>query len=252
MLEQSPIPLCYHSLPLIEPQPVPPFIDPERWLTDHGDMLWRYAIARVRDTHVAEELIQAALVAALESHAGFRGESTERTWLMSILRHKIADHGRARQRERTLREPASVNTANLARDDRYNESGGWLNSPAAWSRSLTRTLENDDFWREFEACLGLLPAGVAEAFILREVRGIDAPVACAELRITPENLWVRMHRAREMLRKCLSGKLAGVQKGTMVRSAGAHKGGSQSASLREASVSDRGSAVRTSNVGGTR
>jgi len=231
---------------------VPPLTDPERWLIDHGDMLWRYAIARVRDTHVAEELIQAALVAALESHAGFRGESTERTWLMSILRHKIADHGRARQRERTLREPASAAAASLARDDRYNEHGGWLNLPAAWSRSLTRSLESDDFWREFEACLGLLPAGVAEAFILREVRGIDAPIACAELRITPENLWVRMHRAREMLRKCLSGKLAGSPSKRMVHQAEADHAGNLRASHGKGSKSGRVSAIRGPNLEGTR
>lgn len=223
---------------------MPTPLDPARWLTDHGDLLWRYAIARVRDTHVAEELIQAALVAALESHAGFRGESTERTWLMSILRHKIADHGRARYRDRGGRDAAGAEAAVLARDDRYDESGGWLNRPGAWSRSPARSLESDDFWRDFEACLSVLPAGVAEAFVLREVRGIDAPVACAELRITPENLWVRMHRAREMLRKCLSGKLSGTPSADRKPKARATSRGARPAP-------DHGSAIGVSSAGGT-
>lgn len=147
----------------------------------------------------------------LSNRAAFRGESTERTWLLGILRHKLADHARARHREYGAASSGNASVETHARDSRYDEHGSWLNRPARWSKNVNRSLESEEIWRDFENCLSRLPAGIAEAFVLREVRGISAPSACVELRISPENLWVRMHRARELLRKCLNGRWA-VQK----------------------------------------
>jgi RNA polymerase sigma-70 factor (ECF subfamily) len=65
--------------------------DPQTWLDAYGDYLYRYALLRVRDESLAEDLVQEILLAALKGRAGFNGRSSERTWLTGILKHKIVD-----------------------------------------------------------------------------------------------------------------------------------------------------------------
>jgi RNA polymerase sigma-70 factor, ECF subfamily len=69
-------------------------VDGAPWLVEHGDALYRYARSRVGDRELAEDLVQDAFLAALESRDRFQGRATVRTWLLSILRHKIVDHYR--------------------------------------------------------------------------------------------------------------------------------------------------------------
>ena len=45
--------------------------------------------------------------------------------------------------------------------------------------------------------------GVARVFLLREVDGIPSDEICTTLNISPNNLWVMLHRARMALRRCL-------------------------------------------------
>src|SRR5947209_9378123 len=87
-----------------DPSPRPFRPGPVRWLEEHGDALYAYAQARVRDSHVAEALVHEALVAALVSADGFLGRAaaTERSWLIGILKHKLLDHLRRRLREQPL------------------------------------------------------------------------------------------------------------------------------------------------------
>ena len=44
------------------------------------DYLYRYALLRVRNPQVAEDLVQETLLAALRSRDGFRGQVSERSW----------------------------------------------------------------------------------------------------------------------------------------------------------------------------
>ncbi|QJD30487.1 sigma factor [Methylococcus geothermalis] len=53
---------------------------PERWLDEHGDYLFRYALIRVRNESTAEDLVQETLLAAMSAQVQRSGESSERTW----------------------------------------------------------------------------------------------------------------------------------------------------------------------------
>ncbi len=68
--------------------------NPQSWLEKHGDYLFRYALIRVSQRDIAEDLVQETFLAALKSYATFDGNSSIRTWLTGILRHKIMDHFR--------------------------------------------------------------------------------------------------------------------------------------------------------------
>ena len=77
-------------------------LNPDRWVEEHGDILLRYALARVRDTAVAEDLVQETFLSAWKARQGFAGLSAERSWLVGILKHKIMDYIRRTSRERGL------------------------------------------------------------------------------------------------------------------------------------------------------
>ncbi|MGD9855037.1 MAG: RNA polymerase sigma factor, partial [Planctomycetaceae bacterium] len=75
--------------------------DPECWVDDHGDALFRFAMVRVGRREIAEDLVQETFLAGLKSRDRFRGQSQERSWLIAILKHKTADWLNRRARERT-------------------------------------------------------------------------------------------------------------------------------------------------------
>src|SRR5580692_5502524 len=80
------------------------------WVEAHVDYLFNFAVGQVRDPGFAEELVQETFLAVLKSKNNFSGRSSERTWLVGILRHKIYDYLRKTCRERAVRvEPLPAN-----------------------------------------------------------------------------------------------------------------------------------------------
>src|SRR5215217_5624210 len=73
--------------------------NPDRWVDDHGDCLYRYALMRVRRPELAEDLVQETLLVAVRTQENFAGRSTERSWLVGILKNKVSDHFRKLGRE---------------------------------------------------------------------------------------------------------------------------------------------------------
>ena len=69
-------------------------IDPNKWIDLYSDYLFNYTISRVNDRDIAQDLVQDTFLAGLKSMKNFKGEASERTWLISILKRKIIDHYR--------------------------------------------------------------------------------------------------------------------------------------------------------------
>ena len=171
----------------------------------HRPYLMRYALAQLRDAQLAEEAVQEALVAALESIASFGGKSTLRTWLTSILRFKVIDLQRRviserHQLESTDFADAPADEAWL--DELFDETGHWREAPRAWGNPEA-ALEQRRFWETFERCLDKLPPAGGRVFFKREVLGEETETICKAERITASNCWVILHRARLSLRSCL-------------------------------------------------
>ncbi len=172
----------------------------EAWVDEHADYLLRYALPRLRDRHVAEEVLQETFMAALKSAAKFRGDSSARTWLVGLLRRKIADHYRKRGREP---QTESLDTTDSVIDGWFDEKGMWKRWPGEYDVDPSTLQDKADFWRVFETCLKALPERLAEAFALRVVDDREPDDVCKVLSITSTNLWVSLHRARARLRVCL-------------------------------------------------
>ncbi len=76
----------------------------------HGDCLYRYALLRVRVPELAAELVQETFLEALRGWGSFAGRSSEHTWLVGILKHRIVDHLRRTNAERAASGESSSRT----------------------------------------------------------------------------------------------------------------------------------------------
>lgn len=179
-------------------------LDPERWIDDHGDYLLHFALSRVRDPVVAEDLVHDSLLAALRAADSYRGRSAERTWLCGILRNKVLDHFRRAGRESSFTDLDFYAEEEAEAFSHPVFAGHWTEeaAPHAW-QGMGEALDNDAFWKAFEQCRGKMPERVAAVFMLREVDDLPTDEICRTLSITPNNLWVMLHRARMALRRCL-------------------------------------------------
>ncbi len=108
---------------------VAPRLNSDIWVDKYGDALFRFAAVRVKDHGIAEDLVQETFLAGLQSKDRFRGKSSEKTWLFSILKHKIIDHFRKNKsngfEKEILHDADSVETF-------FNSKGGWQIRPQNW------------------------------------------------------------------------------------------------------------------------
>ena len=194
-------------------------LDPAAWVDAHGQVLYRYALARVRRPEVAEDLVQETLVAALGAQDRFKGRSTERTWLVGILRHKIMDH--LRSRSRGMGEANQVRHSDWL-EEFFDDRGRWRRTPDPEAVKPEALAENEEFWAVFDGCLDDLSPRHREAFARRVIEQEETNSICKALGVTATNLWVILFRARTQMRRCLTLKWF---HGQPPRSGGGARGG---------------------------
>lgn len=177
-------------------------MEPNMWVESYGDFLFRYAISRVRNEAAAEDVVQETFVAALKSRKNFTGQSSERTWLIGILKHKIIDTFRKANRERA---ETDMETGADAADSFFDQKGMWKmeHAPSEWTMEPDAAFEQKELAKTLEDCMGKLPARLSQAFTLVERDERNGEEACKVLNVTATNLYVMLYRARMLMRKCL-------------------------------------------------
>jgi RNA polymerase sigma-70 factor (ECF subfamily) len=173
--------------------------NPVNGIENYGDHLYAFALARVRDRAVAEDLVQETLLAALKARQNYSGASSERTWLTAILKHKLFDHFRSSSRMATFETDEE-------HDEFFDAAGRWLNPPAGVFATPESILEQKELFAVLQKCIDELPRKLGIVFTLREVDGMTSREICELLSVSPENLWVLLHRARLQLRKALESR----------------------------------------------
>jgi len=150
----------------------------------HNRRLYRVARSILKDEQEAEDVVQQTHLSAYLHLHEFEGRSKFSTWLARIATHEALARLRARRRGAAI-------TAEDA--DRSVPSGPLPHTPeeVASQRELARTLE---------AAIDELPDSYRAAFVLRHVEGLDTDEAAAWLGVSEENLRVRLHRARLLLK----------------------------------------------------
>lgn len=184
-------------------------LDPTRWLTEHGDILYRFALGRVRDPQTAEDLVQDTFLAAMKGAKSFSGRSKERTWLVGILKHKIIDHFRKHKRM-FLSEDLELKEQDP--EAFLDRKGNWTVGQSAWITQPETALEMKEFWTHLNGCLEHLGEQQRKVYVLRELEEQSADDICEAMEMSPSNLWVTLHRARLQLKDCLTSKGLGTRK----------------------------------------
>jgi RNA polymerase sigma-70 factor (ECF subfamily) len=173
---------------------------PEKWVDLYGNYLYRYALFRVYESTVAEDLVQETFLAALGSFKDFQYRSSIKTWLTGILKHKIIDHFRKTAKEQKIND-IEPNVNKL--EDLFDRNGHWKIKPAEWDADPEKLYDQKEFIKVLHKCLSKLPGRQAGAFILREIVGEKTKEICKILDVSTTNCWVLLHRARMYLRRCL-------------------------------------------------
>lgn len=174
-------------------------INPNKWIDLYSDYLFNYTITRVNDRDIAQDLVQDTFFAGLKSMKNFKGEASERTWLVSILKRKIIDYYRKINSNKGKAE-VRVNFS-----EEGDEEGSWLEKRVAdpFDKTAEDNIENKELGLAIHDCLTKLPEKHAEIFKMKTILGYETEVICNEFDITASNLWVIIHRARTALASCL-------------------------------------------------
>lgn len=173
-------------------------INPSKWIELYSDYLFNYTISRVNDREIAKDIIQDTFFAALKSKKNFKGEASERTWLISILKRKIIDYyRRINSRKGQAEVRMTYNTDENEGDwlEERVEDEGYLNAQ--------ETLENMELGDVIYDCINKLPERQATVFKMKTILNYETEAICNELNITASNLWVIIHRARTTLAECM-------------------------------------------------
>ena len=168
------------------------------------EQMMRFATLQLKDEHLAEDAVQEALVGTLKNARSFGGKAALKTWVFAILKNKIVDLLRHKQR--------LVNASSLLRADNdedeftllFDQHGHWRpgEQPQRWG-DPEELCKQQQFWHVFELCLDTLPPQQARVFMMREFIELESAEICETVGISPSNLFVILHRARLRLSKCL-------------------------------------------------
>lgn len=165
--------------------------------------LMRFARLQLRNEAWAEDAVSETLLAALAKPQAFQARSQLKTWLVGILKHKIIDAIRLRQREVLLDTGSDEDDrADLLEHMAFKSDGHFAENPADWGNP-EQDLNNRQFMSVLDACTEKLPPAQGRLFLMREWLEMSSDEICKELGMTPTNLYVQLHRARLRLRECL-------------------------------------------------
>jgi RNA polymerase sigma-70 factor (ECF subfamily) len=175
--------------------------DPAHWVATYGDYLYTYALGRLNDEELCRDLVQETFLAALEKLSEFRGESSERTWLTAILRYKVIE---------VYRKKNSSWLATLEAHDPEPEyfepgNGHWkeVYAPKPMAIEQSDPTIRKELVSILQKCMQRLPALWQAIFSMKHMDEMKAEAICEDMKVTPSNYWVILHRAKLSLRACV-------------------------------------------------
>jgi RNA polymerase sigma-70 factor (TIGR02943 family) len=169
----------------------------KEWVNLYSDTLYSWAYYKTSSKETSEDLVQDTFMAAHQNYSRFESKSNPKTWLLSILKNKIADHFRIKYRSQEKEaEPL---------DRFFNENGDWVlaERPRNWDATEEELLNNKHFNKTLSGCLEKLPAHWRASITLKFLEERKSAEICQELSISTTNFWQIIHRAKLQLRKCL-------------------------------------------------
>jgi RNA polymerase sigma factor (sigma-70 family) len=185
-------------------------LDTRKWVENYGDYLFSLAKYKLDDDELARDFVQETFFAAIKAKDNFRGECSEKTFLVRIMNNKIIDHYRVGKKEIPMSEY-------LARTQKsFNDHYFEFNTPGEYGHHKIEAfpaisgLESDlninrsELKKVLKLCIGKLPPSLSQVFLLKYISGENAEFICKKFNISSSNYWVILHRAKLLLRSCIS------------------------------------------------
>ncbi|MET0195790.1 RNA polymerase sigma factor [Rhodococcus sp. RS1C4] len=151
----------------------------------YGPEMFRYARNMLSDHGAAEEVVQDAFVAAWKGLDTFRGDSKLRTWLFSMVSHKVVDH----RRKRAVAPAEDWVFERRSTDARADPEV---------------SVTNDDFMADLGRALAELPYRQRACWLLREVEGMTHPEIGQIMTLSASAVRGHLVRARATLSERLA------------------------------------------------
>ena len=173
----------------------------ENSINQYSNALYKRAYFKTSNKEAAEDIVQETFIAALKNVEKFKGNSSVKTWLMSILNFKVADYFRKKYKNNEL----SIGD-NTVSEQLFDKNGAWGEHSAltAWEEE-PNLLDRPEFNTALSSCLDHLPEKSRIAVRFKYIDNKKGEEICKELGISPTNYWQLLHRAKLQLRKCLDG-----------------------------------------------
>jgi RNA polymerase sigma-70 factor (TIGR02943 family) len=180
-------------------------LNPSSWLKSHGDYLFSYCMMRVNHRETAEDLVQETLISAFRSKETFRGDSSEATWLVAILKNKIIDHYRKKDVLKEANEYLEATESDFSKNFFDTDNGHWIRdkAPQSWDLAADSEIRQAEFEKILQECVHKMPSKLVPVFIARFMDDEDSETICKVHKISSSNYWVIIHRAKVLIRACL-------------------------------------------------
>jgi len=178
-------------------------LQPDLWLKLYGNYLFSIAFIKLSNREVAEDIVQETFIAALKAKNTFKSNSSEKTWLTTILNNKVIDYYRKKDVLRNSTE--YVNETGKSFDEHFFEDNGhWLENaaPQEWNNA-DKDVNRNEFYRILQYCIQKMPSKLVPVFIAKFIDEQEPEIICKEYEISSSNYWVMLHRARVLIRSCL-------------------------------------------------
>ena len=156
----------------------------------YNQRLYRVARAILRNDSEAEDVMQDAYVRAYEHLDQFAERAKFSTWLTRIAVHEALTRQRRGKRYQEL-EPMSEG------------DGDPMDGFASMALTPEEEVSNSEMRSLLEKAVEKLPDAYRTVFVLRDIEEMSTIDTANALEISEENVKVRLHRARALLRKTL-------------------------------------------------
>jgi RNA polymerase sigma-70 factor (ECF subfamily) len=153
----------------------------------YNQRLYRVVRAVLRDDAEAEDVMQEAYFRAYQHLADFEGRSTFSTWLIKIGVHEAL----ARRRRSARMIPSDLEAGCISEESLLSDNKGSPDMQVADAE--TRGI--------LEQAILALPARYRTVLMMRDVEELSTADTAAALNLTEENVKVRLHRARALVRR---------------------------------------------------
>ena len=156
-------------------------VDIDELVREHGEAIYRVARSVVRDSALAEDVVQDTLLKVWQHSAQYRGDAPIKHWVLRIA-HNTAVSALRRRRED-------------AQDPVVMAASAERSAGVDVERNVAGQFALDELWKVLET----LDPTTRSIVVLREIEGLSYEEICEVLRLPEPTVKTRLFRARRSL-----------------------------------------------------